>query len=137
MFYFDKIIIIINSYTFVTLIRSTHKKLYAMCVEWTKLFEIENHSLFIRLLHAVEMTRLRLCIKFVHVDCMLENECSSHFKLLQKFRFHHHSYCCSEIFRDRRCVQFKQCMSTCFAVWWLCSQLHRKLFMLKMFLECR
>ncbi len=71
-----------NSYILVTLIKSTHEKLYAMCVEWTKLFEIENHSLSIRLLHAVETTRLRLCIKFVHVDCMLKNECSSHFKLL-------------------------------------------------------
>ncbi len=95
------IIIIINSYTFVTLIRLTHEKLYAMCVEWTKLSEIENYSLSIRLLHAVETTRLRLCIKFVRVDCMLENECSSHFKLFQKLYFHHHSCCCSEIFRDR------------------------------------
>ncbi len=95
------IIIIINSYILVTLIRSTHEKLYAMCVKWTKLSEIENHSLSIRLLHAVETTRLRLCIKFVRVDCTLENECSSHSKLLQKLRFHHHSRCCSEIFRDR------------------------------------
>ncbi len=95
------IIIIINSYTFVTLIRLTHEKLYAMCVKWTKLSEIENYSLSIRLLHAVETTRLRLCIKFVRVDCMLENECSSHFKLFQKLYFHHHSCCCSEIFRDR------------------------------------
>ena len=95
------IIIIINSYTFVTLIRLTHEKLYAICVEWTKLSEIENYSLSIRLLHAVKTTRLRLCIKFVRVDCMLENECSSHFKLFQKLYFHHHSCCCSEIFRDR------------------------------------
>jgi len=95
------IIIIINSYIFVTSIKSTHEKLYAMCIEWTKLSEIENHSLFIQLLHAVETTRLRLCIKFVRVDCMLKNECSSHFKLLQKLRFHHHSCCCSEIFCDR------------------------------------
>ncbi len=95
------IIIIINSYTFVTLIRLTHEKLYAMCVEWTKLSEIENYSLSIRLLHAVKTTRLKLCIKFVRVDCMLENECSSHFKLFQKLHFHHHSCCCSEIFRDR------------------------------------
>ena len=83
-----------------TLIRLTHEKLYTMCVEWTKFSEIENYSLFIQLLHAVETTRLRLCIKFVYVDCILKNECSSHFKLLQKLRFCHHSYCCSEIFRD-------------------------------------
>ncbi len=93
-------IIIINSYILVTSIKSTHEKLYAMCVEWTKLSEVENHSLSIRLLHAVKTTRLRLCIKFVRVDHMLKNECSSHFKLLQKLRFHHRSRCCSEIFRD-------------------------------------
>ncbi len=96
----NKTIIIINSYTFVTLIRSTHEKLYAMCVEWTKFSEIENRSLFIWLLHAVETIKLRLCIKFVHNDCMLENECSCHFKLLQQLRFHHHSCCCLETFRD-------------------------------------
>ncbi len=94
-------IIIINSYTLVTSIRSTHERLYAMCVKWTKFSEIENHSLFIWLLHAVEMIRLKLCIKFIHVDCMLENEYSNHFKLLQKLHFHHYSCCCSEIFRDR------------------------------------
>ncbi len=94
------IIIIINSYILVTLIKSTHEELYVMYVEWTKFSEVENHLLFIRLLHAVETTRLKLCIKFIHVDCMLKNECSSHFKLLQKLCFHHHSCCCSEIFRD-------------------------------------
>ena len=94
------IIIIINSYILVTSIKLTHEKLYAMCIEWTKLSEIENHSLFIQLLHAVETARLKLCIKFVRVDCMLKNECFSHFKLLQKLHFHHHSCCCSEIFRD-------------------------------------
>ncbi len=43
---FDKIsiIIIINLYILVTLIRLTHEELYAICIEWTKLFEIENHS---------------------------------------------------------------------------------------------
>jgi len=66
----------------VTSIRSTNERLYAMCVEWTKLSEIENHLLFIWLLHAVETTRLKLCIKFVHVDHMLKNECFNHFKLL-------------------------------------------------------
>ena len=95
------IIIIINSYTFMILIKLTHKRFYAMYVEWTKLSEIENHSLSIQLLHAVETTRLRLCIKFVHVDCTLKNECSNHFKLLQKLHFHYYSCCCSEIFRDR------------------------------------
>ncbi len=76
------IIIIINSYILVTSIRSTHERLYAMCVEWTKLSEIENRSLSIQLLYAVKTIKLRLCIKFVHDDCMLENECSCHFKLL-------------------------------------------------------
>ena len=56
------------------------RKLYAICIEWTKFSEIENHLLFIWLLHAVKTTRLKLCIKFVHVDCTLENECSSHSK---------------------------------------------------------
>ncbi len=54
-----------------------------------------------RLLHAVETVRLRLCIKFVRDDHMLENECSCHFKLFQKLRFHHHSRCRSETLRDR------------------------------------
>jgi len=94
------IIIIINLYTFMTLIRLTHEKLYATCVEWTKLSEIENHSLFIQLFHAVETTRLKLCIKFVCVDCTLKNEYFNHSKLLQKLHFHHHSHCCSEIFYD-------------------------------------
>ncbi len=76
------IIIIINSYIFMTLIKSTHEKLYAMCVEWTKLSDVENHSLSIWLLHAVETTRLKLCIKFVRVDRTLKNEYSNHFKLL-------------------------------------------------------
>ncbi len=95
-----KNIIIINSYTLMTLIKSIHERLYAMCIKWTKLSEIENHSLFIQLLHAVKTTRLKLCIKFVHVNCMLENECFNHFKLLQKLRFHYHFYCCFKIFRD-------------------------------------
>ncbi len=47
-------IIIINSYTFITLIKLTHKKLYAICIEWTKFSKIENHSQFIQLLHAVK-----------------------------------------------------------------------------------
>jgi len=94
------IIIIINSYTLVTLIRSTHERLYAMCVEWTKLSEVENRSLFIRLLHAVKTIKLRLCIKFVRDDCTLKNECSCHFKLLQQLCFHHHSRCCLETLRD-------------------------------------
>ncbi len=94
------IIIIINSYTLVTSIRLTHERLYAMCVEWTKLSEIENRLLFIQLLHAVETIKLKLCIKFVRDDCMLKNECSCHFKVLQQLRFHHHSCCCLEILRD-------------------------------------
>jgi len=94
------IIIIINLYIFVTLIKLTHEKLYAMCVEWTKLSEIENRSLSIRLLHAVEMIKLRLCIKFIHDDYMLKNECSCYFKLLQQLCFHHYSCCCLETLRD-------------------------------------
>jgi len=31
---------------------------------------------------------------------MLKNECSSHFKLLQEFHFHHHLHYCSEILYD-------------------------------------
>ena len=52
----QNIIIIINLYILVTLIKLTYEKLYAMYVEWTKFSEIENYSLFIQLLHAVEMT---------------------------------------------------------------------------------
>ncbi len=74
--------IIINSYILVTLIKSTHEELYAIYIEWTKLSEIENHSLFIQLPHAVKTIIMRLCIKLVHVDCMLENEWLNHFKLL-------------------------------------------------------
>ncbi len=69
------IIIIINSYILMISIKSTHEKLYVICVKWTEFSEIENHSLFIQLLHAVKTIRLRLCIKFVHIDCMLKNEC--------------------------------------------------------------
>jgi len=94
------IIIIINSYTLMTSIKSTHEELYAIYIKWTKLSEIENHSLFIQLLHAFETIIIRLCIKLVHVDCMLENEWLNHFKLLQKLRFHHHSCSCSETLRD-------------------------------------
>ena len=65
------IIIIINSYTFVTLIKSTHEKLYATCIKWTKLSEVENHSQSIRLLHAVETvsfkTMYQICSRWLHV----------------------------------------------------------------------
>ncbi len=37
-----------------TLIKLTHEKLYAIWIEWTKLSEIENHSQFIWLFHAVK-----------------------------------------------------------------------------------
>ncbi len=94
------IIIIINLYILVTLIRLTHEKLYVMCVEWTKLFEIENRSLFIQLLHAVKMIKLKLCIKFVYDDCMLKNECSCHSKLFQQLHFHYYSCCCLETLHD-------------------------------------
>ena len=65
------IIIIINSYTLVTSIRSTHEKLYAICIEWTKLSEIENHSQSTWLLHAVETvsfeTMYQICSRWLHV----------------------------------------------------------------------
>ncbi len=83
-----------------TLIKSTHEKLYAIYIKWTKLSEIENHSLFIQLLYAVETIIMRLCIKLVHVDCMLKNEWFNHFKLLQKLHFHHHSCSCFETLCD-------------------------------------
>ncbi len=92
--------IIINSYTLVTSIKSTHERLYAIYIEWTKLSEIENHSLSIQLLHAVKTIIMRLCIKLVHVDHTLENEWLSHFKLLQKLCFHHHSCSCFKILRN-------------------------------------
>ncbi len=65
------IIIIINSYVLVTLIRLTHEKLYAICIEWAKLSEIENHLQSIRLLHAVETvsfeTMYQICSRWSHV----------------------------------------------------------------------
>ncbi len=65
------IIIIINSYIFVTLIKSTYERLYAICIEWTKLSEIENHLQFIQLLHAVETasfkTMYQICSRWLHV----------------------------------------------------------------------
>ncbi len=67
----DSIIIIINSYILVTLIKSTHEKLYAICIEWTKLSEVENHSQFTWLLHAVETvsfeTMYQICLRWLHV----------------------------------------------------------------------
>jgi len=68
---FKWIIIIINSYTLVTLIRLTHEKLYAICIEWTKLSEVENHSQSTWLLHAVETvsfkTMYQICSCWLHV----------------------------------------------------------------------
>ncbi len=75
------IIIIINSYILMTSIKSTHERFYAIYIKWTKLSEIENHLLFIWLLYAVETIIIKLCIKLVHVDCMLKNEWFNHFKL--------------------------------------------------------
>ncbi len=67
----NSIIIIINSYTLVTSIRSTHEKLYAICIEWTKLSEVENHSQSTWLLHAVETvsfkTMYQICSRWSHV----------------------------------------------------------------------
>jgi len=65
------IIIIINSYTLVTSIKSTHEKLYAICIEWTKLSEVENHLQSIQLLHAVEtvsfQTMYQICSHWLHI----------------------------------------------------------------------
>ncbi len=65
------IIIIINSYIFVTLIKLTYEELYAICIEWTKLFEIENRLQSIWLLHAVETvsfkTMYQICSCWLHV----------------------------------------------------------------------
>ncbi len=65
------IIIIINSYTLVTSIRSIHEKLYAICIEWTKLSEVENHLQSTWLLHAVETvsfeTMYQICSRWLHV----------------------------------------------------------------------
>ncbi len=65
------IIIIINSYTFMTSIKSTHEKLYAICIEWTKLSEVENHLQSTWLLHAVETvsfeTMYQICSRWLHV----------------------------------------------------------------------
>ena len=57
-----------------TSIKSTYEKLYAIYIELTKLSEVENHSLSIQLLRAVETIIMRLCIKLVRVDRTLENE---------------------------------------------------------------
>ncbi len=65
------IIIIINSYTLVTSIKSIHEKLYAICIKWTKLSEVENHSQFTWLLHAVETvsfeTMYQICSHWLHI----------------------------------------------------------------------
>ncbi len=65
------IIIIINSYILMTLIRLTHEKFYAICIEWTKLSEIEDHSQSTRLLHAVKTvsfeTMYQICSRWLHV----------------------------------------------------------------------
>ncbi len=54
-----------------TSIKSTHEKLYAICIEWTKLSKIENHLQFIQLLHAVETvsfeTMYQICLCWLHV----------------------------------------------------------------------
>ncbi len=65
------IIIIINSYTFVTLIKLTHEKLYAIYIKWTKLSEIENHLQFIWLFHIVKTvsfeTMYQICSRWLHI----------------------------------------------------------------------
>ncbi len=65
------IIIIINSYILMTSIRSTHEKLYAICIEWTKFSKIENHLQSIWLLHAVETmsfeTMYQICSRWLHI----------------------------------------------------------------------
>ncbi len=46
---------------------STHEKLYAIYIEWTKLSEKENHLLFIQRLRVIETMIMRLCIKFASI----------------------------------------------------------------------
>ena len=48
-------------------LNSTHEKLYAIYIEWTKLFEKENHSSFTWWLHVIETMIIRLCIKFASI----------------------------------------------------------------------
>ncbi len=54
-----------------TSIKSTYEKLYAICIEWTKLSEIENHSQFTWLLHAVKTvsfeTMYQIYSRWLHV----------------------------------------------------------------------
>ncbi len=54
-----------------TLIKLTHEELYAICIKWTKLSEIENHSQSIQLLHAVKTvsfkTIYQICSRWLHV----------------------------------------------------------------------
>ncbi len=54
-----------------TSIKLTYEKLYVICIEWTKLSEIENHSQFIQLFHAVETvsfeTMYQICSRWSHV----------------------------------------------------------------------
>ncbi len=54
-----------------TLIKSTHERLYAIYIEWIKFSEIENHLQFIQLLHAVETvsfeTMYQICSRWLHV----------------------------------------------------------------------
>ncbi len=45
----------------------THKKLYAIYIEWTKLSEKENHLSFTWLLCAVETVRLTLCYQVMNL----------------------------------------------------------------------
>ena len=77
------LIIIINSYTLVTSVRPTHGGKSMLCVSsGQKPSGVENRSLSIRLLHAAETVKLRLCTKSVRDDRTLENECPCHSKLL-------------------------------------------------------
>ena len=49
----------------------------------------------------VTLYKLRmLCIKFIHDNYTLKNECFYHFKLLQQLHFHHHSCCYFKTLRD-------------------------------------
>ncbi len=48
-------------------LNSTHEKLYAIYIEWTKLFKRENHSSFIWWLCIIETMIMKLCIKFASI----------------------------------------------------------------------
>ncbi len=51
--------------------KSIYKECYATCIEWTKLFKIENHLQSIQSLHAVNTASFesmyQICLRWLHV----------------------------------------------------------------------